>query len=104
MHPERQFRLNSRSGCSRSEALGETMTTTAVLTHAQRAAYDDVGFVRLPGFAPPELCEAMLDRVVDIARAHAEGEAGAPGLVLPEANLAGGGGNPEDLVAKVFSL
>ena len=27
-----------------------------------------------------------------------------PGLVLPEANLAGSGGNPEDLVSKIFRL
>jgi hypothetical protein len=40
------------------------MQTTGGLTREQRGRYHDAGFVRLPGFAPPELGERMLDRVV----------------------------------------
>jgi ectoine hydroxylase-related dioxygenase (phytanoyl-CoA dioxygenase family) len=77
---------------------------TERLTREQRAQYDEQGFVRLRGFIGPEVCERMLERVVALARAHAGGDRDAPGLVLPEANLAGSGGNPEDLVSKIFRL
>jgi hypothetical protein len=80
------------------------MQSTGGLTREQRGRYHDDGFVRLPGCAPPEVCERMLDRVIEIGRAHAAGEPGAPGLVLPEANLAGSTGDPEDLVSKIFRL
>jgi ectoine hydroxylase-related dioxygenase (phytanoyl-CoA dioxygenase family) len=74
------------------------------LTPEQRARYDEQGFVRLAGFADADLCDRMLDRVVALARAHAGGDRSAPGLVLPEANLAGTEGRPEDLVSKIFRL
>jgi phytanoyl-CoA hydroxylase len=77
---------------------------TEGLTRGQRAQYDEQGFVRLRGYTGPEVCERMLERVVALARAHAGGDRDAPGLVLPEANLAGSGGNPEDLVSKIFRL
>jgi hypothetical protein len=80
------------------------MQSTGGLTREQRGRYHDDGFVRLPGFASREVCERMLERVIEIARAHAVGEPGAPGLVLPEANLAGSTGDPEDLVSKIFHL
>jgi hypothetical protein len=47
------------------------MQSTGGLTREQRRHYHDDGFVRLPGFAPPEVCERMLDRVVEIARGPA---------------------------------
>ncbi len=77
---------------------------TEGLTREQRAQYDEQGFVRLRGFTGLEVCDRMLERVVALARAHAGGDRDAPGLVLPEANLAGSGGNPEDLVSKIFRL
>src|SRR6187551_2262916 len=87
------------------------MQATGGLTHEQRAQYDEVGFVRLNGFAPDDVCRRMLDRVVELAHAHAEDHRGVPGFVLPEANLAGAAGagqdakgNPEDLVSKIFKL
>lgn len=80
------------------------MQSTGGLTREQRGRYHDDGFVRLPGFAPREVCQRMLERVIEIARAHAAGEPGAPGLVLPEANLAGSTGDPEDRVSKIFRL
>ena len=65
-----------------------------------RGAYEEQGFVRIPGFAGRATCDAMLERVVAIARG-----ADAPGtLVLPEANLAGSAGEPEQLVSKIFKL
>ena len=85
------------------------MQATEGLTHEQRAQYDEVGYVRLNGFAPDDVCRRMLDRVVELAHAHAENHRGVPGFVLPEANLAGTAGksapaNPEDLVSKIFKL
>jgi phytanoyl-CoA hydroxylase len=77
---------------------------TEGLTREERAEYDERGFVRLRGFTGPGVCERMLERVVGLARAHAGGDRAAPGLVLPEANLADAGGNPEDLVSKIFRL
>lgn len=76
------------------------------LDDGQRAAFERDGYVRLPGHVEPATCAAMLERVVTLTRAHAEGT-GRIGLVLPEANLAAtaaAGGQPEDLVSKVFLL
>jgi phytanoyl-CoA hydroxylase len=80
------------------------MQQTDGLSADQRARYDEHGFVRLPGFADPAVCERMLGRVVEVARRHAAGDPDAPGLVMPEANLTGMGGKPEDLVSKIFRL
>jgi len=52
------------------------------LTPDQRAQYHESGFVRLAGFADLDVCERMLARVVALARAHADGDRAAPGLVL----------------------
>ena len=67
-------------------------------------SYERDGFFRIDGFGDADTCRAMLDRVVDIARRAAAREDVRPALVLPEANLAGRPGNPEDLVSKVFRL
>jgi phytanoyl-CoA hydroxylase len=66
--------------------------------------YERDGFFRLDGFTERATGDAMLERVVDITRRAAAGEDIRPALVLPEANLAGRDGNPEDLVSKVFRL
>ena len=69
-----------------------------------RAAFARDGFVRLEAFADRGTCDAMLERVVAIARERAAG-AGGPQLVLPEANLADREAElPEALVSKVFKL
>ena len=47
------------------------MQSTGGLTREQRRHYHDDGFVRLPGFARPEVCERMLDWVAEIARGPA---------------------------------
>jgi ectoine hydroxylase-related dioxygenase (phytanoyl-CoA dioxygenase family) len=85
------------------DGTGGAMRTTERLTEAERAEYDEQGFLRLAGFADADLCARMLDRVVAITHAHAGGER-APGFVLAEANLAGRAGNPEDVASKVFRL
>ena len=74
------------------------------MNDARREAYARDGFIRIEGFADAATCEAMLERVIDIARRAAAKEDVRPAFVLPEANLAGRPGNPEDLVAKVFRL
>ena len=74
------------------------------MNEEQRAAYARDGFFRIEGFADAGVCEGMLERVVDIARRAAADEDVRPAFVLPEANLAGRPGNPEDLVSKVFRL
>jgi phytanoyl-CoA hydroxylase len=67
-------------------------------------AFERDGFVRLEAFADRATCDAMLERVVAIARERAAGD-GGPQLVLPEANLAGRDAElPEELVSKVFKL
>ena len=74
-------------------AQGGRVQQTDGLTLEQRADYDAIGFVILRGFADEQTCTAMLDRVVEIARAAARTrDLDEPGLVLPEANLAGNAG------------
>lgn len=65
-----------------------------------REAYQRDGFVRIPGFVGRGTCDAMLDRVVELARAGGDGHV----LVLPEANLRERGGMPEETVSKIFKL
>jgi hypothetical protein len=67
--------------------------STGALTRRHRSQYHDDGFVCPPGFARPVVCKRILDRVVEIARAHAARNEGVPGLVLPEADLAGTSGD-----------
>ena len=66
--------------------------------------FDEHGFVRLPGFADAATCEAMLDDVIAVTRAQADGTPEPEALVLPEANLVGRDGSPEELASKVFKL
>jgi phytanoyl-CoA hydroxylase len=67
-------------------------------------AFARQGFLRLPSFADQATCERMLERVVEIARERAIGLGDGPSIVLPEANLRGQDGLPEQLVSKVFKL
>ena len=74
------------------------------LTPAELEEFDAQGFVRLSGFADARTCQAMLDDVIAVTRAQAEGRPEPEALVLPEANLVGRGGAPEELASKVFKL
>jgi ectoine hydroxylase-related dioxygenase (phytanoyl-CoA dioxygenase family) len=68
-----------------------------------RDAFDRDGFVLVRDYAP-EACATMLERVVDLARRAADHEDIAPAFVMPEANLRGNSGRPEELVSKMFRL
>ena len=74
------------------------------LSSEQRASWEEQGFFRVDGFADDATGRAMLDRVIEIARAGADGADVSPALILPEANLKGRGATPEGLVSKIFKL
>ncbi len=74
------------------------------LAAADRRRFEADGFVRLPAFADPDTCAAMLADVVAVTRAQAAGAPEPDALVLPEANLVGRDGAPEELASKVFRL
>jgi ectoine hydroxylase-related dioxygenase (phytanoyl-CoA dioxygenase family) len=74
-----------------------------VLDEGQRERFDQDGFVVLEQFAP-EVCDAMFERVVEIARRAAGGDDISPAFVMPEANLRGRTGSPEELASKIFRL
>jgi ectoine hydroxylase-related dioxygenase (phytanoyl-CoA dioxygenase family) len=69
-------------------------------------AFEEEGAFTVTGFADPAVGQAMLDDVVSIVRAQHEGQPVDDALVLPEAqpDFAGGRGDPEDVVSKVFRL
>jgi phytanoyl-CoA hydroxylase len=79
-------------------------TPPAVLSADQRASWSDNGFFRIAGFAPAETCQAMLDRVIHLARDPDQAEA-VGALVRPESNKSGQPvAHPEDAVSKIFKL
>lgn len=78
-------------------------TRRLALSDAQTAEYAEQGFVKISGFTDAATCQAMLDRVVAVSQAHAAGDTSA-GWLLPESNLAGTQGRPEQLVSKIFHL
>jgi ectoine hydroxylase-related dioxygenase (phytanoyl-CoA dioxygenase family) len=80
-----------------------------LLGDAQLAAFERDGFVKVAAFAERAVGDAMLERVVELARRAADGVDIAPAFVLPEqqAELAArdrADVRPEDLVSKVFRL
>jgi ectoine hydroxylase-related dioxygenase (phytanoyl-CoA dioxygenase family) len=79
------------------------MSGTALVTDARRQAFEADGFYRIDGFAAPAVGQAMLDDVIGLARSSTSGDA-AGTVVLPEANLRGRQGRPEQLTSKVFRL
>ena len=78
------------------------MSPVAAVSDADRAAFERDGFYRIDAFVEPHVGRAMLDDVVGITRSTPEGSS-AP-LVLPEANLSGRSGRPEETTSKVFKL
>jgi phytanoyl-CoA hydroxylase len=66
--------------------------------------YERDGFVRIDGFADPDVGTAMLDDVIDVTRRAAQAEDVSPVVPLPEAQPGFAGTNPEDLISKVFRL
>ena len=79
-------------------------TATTSITDEQRDSWNRNGFFRVAGFSNADVCKAMLDRVVALARASAGGADISPALVLPEANLQRASGDPEATVSKIFRL
>ena len=77
---------------------------SGALSAEERSAWERDGFIVRPRFASESLCEAMLSRVIEIAReAGGAGPAGHS-LVLPESRPNPDARNPEDQVSKVFRL
>ena len=74
------------------------------LDAAQLADWRRDGCVRLPGFAEASLLEAMLERVVALARADAAGRSIGDAYVLPEAALARPEAAPEEQLSKLFRV
>ncbi len=76
----------------------------SALTKDQRASWEANGFIRIDGFASRQTCDAMLERVIEIARQS--GGAGLQGgaLVMPEQKPNPNAQHPEDRVSKVFKL
>jgi len=74
------------------------------LTAEQRACWDRRGYVRIAGFAEPDVCGAMLQRATQIVRQPELAQALGVKLV-PESNKAGMAvANPEDAMSKIFKL
>jgi len=100
------------------------MTTRAkVLTSEQRGSWETNGCFRIEGFSDRAVCDAMLARVVEIARTVADHGVFDDVIVMPEAqpdfadragkqqggakiagNAASEHSGPEQLVAKIFRL
>jgi len=74
------------------------------LTAGERASWEDRGFVVRRGAVAGDTCDAMLERVVTIARARAAGDDVDAVLVLPEVHLRDAPGAAEDRVSKIFRL
>ena len=92
-----------------TEPVSTSTHPTDLLDADQLAAFERDGFVKLPAFAEPAAGDAMLDRVVELARRAAAGEDIAPAFVLPEGQTEMAARErdevrPEDLVSKVFRL
>ena len=77
------------------------------LSARDAAAWDRDGFFLVKEFSPPDVCDAMLRRAIDLAReADGRGVAGAA-IVHPERNLADSVGSEalaEERVSKVFKV
>ncbi len=67
------------------------------------AAFERDGFVRIPGFAEPDVLRAMEARVVALARASDAGEDIAPSYLVPEPALSGDV-PPEERLSKIFRV
>jgi phytanoyl-CoA hydroxylase len=66
--------------------------------------WDEQGYALVRGFAASEVCQAMLDRVIEVSRRDAARERTGRALVMPEAKALPGAELPEQQVSKVFRL
>ena len=74
------------------------------LNPAQAEGWERDGFVVLPGFASGPVLEEMLERVVAVVRAQAEGADIRPAYVVPEDKIAERATTPEQAVSKLFRV
>jgi phytanoyl-CoA hydroxylase len=86
----------------------EAWLNAFVLIADEREQFARDGFVLRRQFAP-QVCAAMLDRVIELARRAAANESIEPAFVMAEANLRSRGGtsvadSPEASVSKIFRL
>lgn len=79
-------------------------TTTAGPTQEQLDSWTRDGYFRIDGFVDEATCDAMLDHVVNLARASAAGEDVGRAYITPEQNLQDRDDDPERLVSKIFRL
>ncbi|HUI25799.1 MAG TPA: hypothetical protein VL403_06900, partial [Candidatus Kryptonia bacterium] len=75
-----------------------------MLTDEQRRQWQRDGFFIVERFAAAETCRAMLDRVIELARAANGSGIVGNAYVMPEAKKNPHAVNPEDRVSKVFRL
>jgi ectoine hydroxylase-related dioxygenase (phytanoyl-CoA dioxygenase family) len=80
------------------------VTTPPGLTVEQRAAFAELGFVRIDGFADAQTCGAMLDRVVELVQKFDRGGDISPAIVFMETQADFGDRSIEDRISKVFRL
>jgi hypothetical protein len=73
------------------------------LNRAERESWERDGFVILPGFAKPDVLEAMGTRIVEMTRAADGGGHIGDAYVVPELSLADRE-RPEDRTSKVFRV
>jgi predicted amidohydrolase len=73
------------------------------LTRAERREWDEQGYILLRGFAEAAQVQALVERIVEIAREIDAGHARPELLVMPEKLLADAP-TPERRLAKVFRV
>ena len=75
---------------------------TARLPEDLARAFERDGFFRIDGFAGAATTEAMLRRIVELAREEAAGRDIAPAYILRESRIEGRARTPEGAVSKLF--
>jgi ectoine hydroxylase-related dioxygenase (phytanoyl-CoA dioxygenase family) len=74
------------------------------LSPERKEAFERDGFFIVRRFAPPATLDAMLARVIELARAHARGESIRPAYVVEEEALREDAKAPEDHLSKLFRV
>ncbi|MEZ5245496.1 MAG: phytanoyl-CoA dioxygenase family protein [Acidimicrobiales bacterium] len=73
------------------------------LTAAQRRSWDDDGYFVVPGFAEPEVLEAMIARIVELARRIDGGEE-RPDLLVSHESVLADASTAEGRLSKIFRV
>ena len=80
------------------------MPTTKTITAGQLESWNTLGYFRIPAFEPKATCNAMLERVIAIARDNKAGKATPNVFIMNEQQDMGTRTNPEEYVSKIFRL